>query len=505
MNITSLPLLSFLIWTPILGGLALLFIDQNNKKLIKLLSLIFSLITLLLSILLLIYFDSSYYSLQFIEKVAWITNIDIYYYLAVDGFSVLFIILTTFITCLILLFNLSEDREQANKYMALFLILEGLLLGVFCAFDSILFYIFFEAMLIPLFLIIGIWGGTNRVYATIKFFIYTLFGSVLMLVALLYLSYQAGSFSIVDFYDLSLNLNTQILIFLSFLIAFGIKIPMWPVHTWLPDAHVEAPSSGSVILAAVLLKVGGYGMIRFLLPIAPDAGFYLNTFLIPLSLIAIIYISFVALAQEDMKKLIAYSSVAHMGFVTLGIFLVFNSIYATNNLSEIAHIGLQGAVMQMLSHGLISAGLFMCIGVIYTRTHSRMINKQSGIGQVMPLFSALMMFFLLSNSGLPGTSGFVGEFMVLISSLENNIIYAVLASTTLVLAASYSLWLGRRILFGDISGDLVAQMKQLKPEEFWPLIILVVAILILGIKPMLLLSFSEQSSLYIINAISKGY
>ena len=390
--------------------------------------------------------------------------------------------------------------------MALFLFLEGLLLGVFCSFDSILFYIFFESMLIPLFLIIGIWGGENKVYATIKFFIYTLFGSVLMLIALLYLSFLSNSFYIPDFYNLTLSLNVQIFIFLAFLVAFGIKIPMWPVHTWLPDAHVEAPSSGSVILAAVLLKVGGYGMIRFLLPITPDAGLYLNTFLIPLSLIAIIYISFVAIAQQDMKKLIAYSSVAHMGFVTLGIFLVFNAIGGDKDIYDTAHIGLQGAIMQMLSHGLISAGLFMCIGIIYSRTKSRIIDDQSGIAQVMPIFSSLMIFFLLANSGLPGTSGFVGEFMVLISSLKNNFLYAILASTTLVLAATYSLWLGRRVLFGEINeNSKVSSMQKLKYEEFWPLIVLVILILIIGLKPMILLDLSEQSSLNMLNTITNRY
>tara|TARA_Y100000816_G_scaffold289246_1_gene275328 strand:- start:604 stop:1584 length:981 start_codon:yes stop_codon:yes gene_type:complete len=326
-----------------------------------------------------------------------------------------------------------------------------------------------------------------------------------MLVAILYLSFEADSFYILDFYNLGIGLDIQILIFMAFMIAFGIKIPMWPIHTWLPDAHVEAPSSGSVILAAILLKVGGYGMIRFLLPIAPDAGLYLNTFIIPLSLIAIIYISFVAIAQQDMKKLIAYSSIAHMGFVTLGIFLVFNSLDQTPAMYGISHIGLQGAIMQMLSHGLISAGLFMCIGIIYSRTKSRIIDQQSGIAQVMPLFSALMMFFLLSNSGLPGTSGFVGEFMVLISSTNVNFVYAILASFTLVLAATYSLWLGKRVLFGEISGNNVSTMKLMNIYEFWPLFILVILIILFGLKPGLLLDLSEQSSLNMMKIINGKY
>ena len=499
--ISNMPILSIIIWTPIIGGLVMLMLP-NKKNFTKPVSLFLSLFVLVLSIILFVNFDSSQYLLQYVEKYVWIKNLDINYHLAVDGFSLVFILLTTSITFLTILYNYSEDRPQDNKYNALFLFLEGLLLGVFCAFDSILFYIFFEAMLIPLFLIIGIWGGPNRVYATLKFFIYTLFGSVLMLVAILYLSFKADSFYILDFYNLGINLDIQILIFIAFLIAFGIKIPMWPIHTWLPDAHVEAPSSGSVILAAILLKVGGYGMIRFLLPITPDAGLYLNSFIIPLSLIAIIYISFVAIAQQDMKKLIAYSSIAHMGFVTLGIFLVFNSLEQNNTLNAMSHIGLQGAIMQMLSHGLISAGLFMCIGIIYTRTKSRIINEQSGIVQVMPVFSALMMFFLLSNSGLPGTSGFVGEFMVLISSANVNFSYAILASFTLVLAATYSLWLGKRVLFGDVSGNNVSSMRLMNIYEFWPLFILTLLIIILGLKPGLLLDISEQSSLNMIKIIS---
>ncbi len=502
--ISNIPLLSLLIWTPIAGGLMLLLLP-NKDNIIKIVSIGLSLIVFILSLILLINFDTSQYSLHYVEKYSWIKNLNINYHLAIDGFSLIFILLTTLITVLTILYNFSEDRVQNNKYNALFLFLEGLLLGVFCAFDSILFYIFFEAMLIPLFLIIGIWGGPNRVYATLKFFIYTLLGSVLMLVSILYLSFEADSFYILDFYNLAIGLDIQILIFIAFLVAFGIKIPMWPIHTWLPDAHVEAPSSGSVILAAILLKVGGYGMIRFLLPIAPDAGLYLNTFIIPLSLIAIIYISFVAIAQQDMKKLIAYSSIAHMGFVTLGIFLVFNSLDQTPAMHGISHIGLQGSIMQMLSHGLISAGLFMCIGIIYSRTKSRIIDQQSGIIQVMPLFSALMMFFLLSNSGLPGTSGFVGEFMVLISATNVNFFYAILASLTLVLAATYSLWLGKRVLFGEISGNNVSTMKQMNIYEFWPLFILVILIILFGLKPGLLLDVSEQSSLNMIKIINGKY
>ena len=502
MNQISFPLISFLIWLPILGGVILLFVREGHTQLIKLISYSFSILVLLLSLYLLVIFDTSSSDLQFEEKHTWISSLNIYYHLAVDGFSVVFIILTTVISLLIVLFSFTEERSQNNKFISLFLILEGLILGVFSAFDSILFYIFFEAMLIPLFLIIGIWGGSNRVYATIKFFIYTLVGSVLMLVSLIYLSIESNSFFIHDFYSLKLDLETQIYLFLAFLFAFGIKIPMWPVHTWLPDAHVQAPSSGSVILAAVLLKVGGYGMIRFLLPITPEAGIFLNNIIVPLSLIAIVYISFVALAQTDMKKLIAYSSVAHMGFVTLGIFLTFNILVPTNNTNtEMILIGLQGSIMQMISHGLISAGLFMCIGIIYSRTHSRSIEIQSGVGQVMPIFSALMMFFLLSNSGLPGTSGFVGEFMVLISSIEVNGLYAVLASTSLVLAAAYSLWLGKRVLFGEVSTDTIKGMSHLRYDEFWCLFILMLLVILFGIQPNLILDISHASSNNMISII----
>jgi len=502
MNQISFPLISFLIWLPILGGVILLFVREDYTQLIKLISYSFSILVLLLSLYLLVIFDTSSSDLQFQEKHTWISSLNIYYHLAVDGFSVVFILLTTVISLLIVLFSFTEERSQNNKFISLFLILEGLILGVFSAFDSILFYIFFEAMLIPLFLIIGIWGGSNRVYATIKFFIYTLVGSVLMLVSLIYLSIESKSFFIHDFYSLKLDLETQIYLFLAFLFAFGIKIPMWPVHTWLPDAHVQAPSSGSVILAAVLLKVGGYGMIRFLLPITPEAGIFLNTVIVPLSLIAIVYISFVALAQTDMKKLIAYSSVAHMGFVTLGIFLTFNILEPANNTNtEMILIGLQGSIMQMISHGLISAGLFMCIGIIYSRTHSRSIETQSGVGQVMPIFSALMMFFLLSNSGLPGTSGFVGEFMVLISSIEVNGLYAVLASTSLVLAAAYSLWLGKRVLFGEVSTDTIKGMSNLRYDEFWCLFILMLLVILFGIQPNLILDISHASSNNMISII----
>ncbi|MED5274442.1 MAG: NADH-quinone oxidoreductase subunit M, partial [Pseudomonadota bacterium] len=499
-----LPFLSILIWTPIIVGFLMLFLDKTDARYNRFYSILTSMLMLILSLIILINFDFSKHTLQFVENKPWIENFKINYFVAIDGLSLLFILLTSIISLLILFFSLCEERSQENKFFSLFLILEGLLFGVFCSFDSILFYIFFESMLIPLFLIIGIWGGPNRIYATIKFFLYTLFGSVLMLVAIIYLSFKANSFAIFDFYNLILPLQTQIFIFIAFLIAFGIKVPMWPVHTWLPDAHVEAPTAGSVILAAVILKVGGYGMIRFLLPITTDAGMYLYEFLIPLSLIAIIYISFVALAQQDMKKLIAYSSVAHMGFVTLGIFLVFAFLDHGAKNMDIANLALQGAIIQMISHGLISAALFICIGIIYTRTKSRIINNQSGIVKVMPIFSAFMIFFLLANSGLPGTSGFVGEFLVLVASMGLNIVYAILASLTLVLAASYSLWLGKRVIFGVPSNQKIISMEEIKSIEFWTLLILLILVLIIGIKPGLIMDIMDKTSHNIIYSLARG-
>ena len=505
MSILNFPILSLLLWTPIIGGLLLLVINEKSINLIRLLTLFFSAITFLLSIFLFINFNENTHLLQFVERINWIPSLNIFYYLAIDGISMLFILLTTFVTLLLIIFSLFHEVQQKNKFFSLFLFLEGLILGVFCAFDSILFYIFFEAMLIPLFLIIGVWGGKNRVYATIKFFLYTLFGSVLMLIAIIYLSYQANSFAILDFYDLTLSLNIQIAIFFAFLISFGIKIPMWPVHTWLPDAHVEAPTTGSVILAAVLLKVGGYGLIRFLLPITTDAGIYLDEYIIPLSLIAIVYISFIAMAQEDMKKLIAYSSVAHMGFVTLGIFLVFDLISSSQSNFDTAILGLQGAIIQMISHGFISAALFFCIGIIYARTKSRIIDEQSGIAQKMPIFAALMIFFLLANSGLPGTSGFVGEFMVLVSSMQSSFMYAFLASLTLVLAASYSLWLGKRVLFGSSSNPVITSLSDVDTTEFWTLFVLLLAIIIIGLKPDLISQIMNESVHHLVYSLTRGF
>jgi NADH-quinone oxidoreductase subunit M len=383
-------------------------------------------------------------------------------------------------------------QYKPASYMAAFLIMEGVMVGVFSALDAMLFYVFWEAMLIPMFLIIGIWGGPNRVYATIKFFLYTFFGSVFMLVALIYMYFQSGSFDILVFHDLKLSLNEQILIFIAFLLAFAVKVPMWPVHTWLPDAHVEAPTGGSVILAAIMLKIGGYGFLRFSLPIAPDASHHLDWLIITLSLIAVVYIGFVALVQQDMKKLIAYSSIAHMGFVTLGFFIVF-MIAANPAASGGAVLGVEGGMVQMVSHGFISAAMFLCVGVLYDRMHSRQIADYGGVVHSMPIFAGLMVFFAMANAGLPGTSGFVGEFMVILASFRANFWFAFLAATTLIIGAAYTLWMVKRVVFGPVANDQVAALKDIGNREFFILGSLAIAVLVLGLWPAPLVEVMDAS------------
>ncbi len=458
-------------------------------------ALAISLLTFVLSIGLYSGFNFDTSQMQFVEQAAWIPAFSIEYYLGVDGISTPLILLSTFLTPMIIVAGWEVIKQHPAQYMAAFLILEGLMIGVFAALDAMLFYVFWEAMLIPMFLIIGVWGGERRVYATVKFFLYTFLGSVLMLVALIYLYLQSGSFSILDFHQLPISESAQTYIFLAFLVAFAVKVPMWPVHTWLPDAHVEAPTGGSVVLAAVLLKMGGYGFVRFSMPIAPDASASLDGLMIALSLIAVVYIGFVALAQKDMKKLIAYSSIAHMGFVTLGFFLVWAILQDTNGLDAMrgVQMGVTGAMVQMISHGLISGAMFLCVGVMYDRMHSRQIADYGGVINTMPKFAALMVFFAMANAGLPGTSGFVGEFLVILASYQASFWYAFLAATTLVLGAAYTLWMVKRVIFGEIANDQVRELQDINRREGLLLVILAISVLALGLYPAPLVEMMEPT------------
>jgi len=494
-------LLSILTWLPIMGGLATLLIGDAQPRLARWCALAVSLITLALCVPLYAGFDSSTAHFQFLERLRWIPQLHAQYALGVDGFSLPLIMLTAFMTVPVLIAGWTVIDKRPAQYFAAFLVLEGLMIGVFCAMDALLFYFFWEAMLIPMFLIIGIWGGPRRVYATLKFFLYTFLGSVLMLVVLIYLYLQAGDYSIAGFQSLPLTLIEQRWIFLAFLVAFAVKVPMWPVHTWLPDAHVEAPTGGSVILAAIMLKMGGYGLLRFSLPMTPDASRELDWLVIGLSLIAVVYIGFVALAQTDMKKLIAYSSIAHMGFVTLGAFLAFGIYRATGTLSGAIN-GLDGAMVQMVSHGLISGALFLCIGVMYDRMHSREISAYGGVINVMPRFGAFMVLFALANSGLPGTSGFVGEFLVILAAFKANFWYAFLAATTLILGAAYTLWLVKRVIFGPVANGKVAAMQDLNGREFLVLGMLGAAVMLVGLWPEPLVRIMEATSRHLLDQIA---
>jgi NADH-quinone oxidoreductase subunit M len=486
------PLLSLLIWLPIAGGVALLAMDAMGNTACRQTALLVSIGTFLLSIGLYTGFDVSTATMQFQEKIPWIDAFNANYHLGIDGISMPLIILTTFTTVLVVLAGWQVIQNKTAQYMAAFLIMEGLMVGVFAALDAVLFYVFWEAMLVPMFLIIGIWGGPNRVYATIKFFLYTFFGSVFMLIALIYMYLKSGSFSILDFHLLPMSMTEQVLIFIAFLLAFAVKVPMWPVHTWLPDAHVEAPTGGSVILAAIMLKIGGYGFLRFSLPITPDASHALDWLIILMSLVAVVYIGFVALVQQDMKKLIAYSSIAHMGFVTLGIFLVFTLVDNSGSLQGAA-LGMEGGVVQMVSHGFISGALFLCVGVLYDRMHSRQINDYGGVVNTMPVFAAFMVFFAMANSGLPGTSGFVGEFMVILASFKANFWFAFLAATTLILGAAYSLWMVKRVVFGDVANDNVQALEDINKREFVILATLAGAVLLFGLWPAPLIEVMHAS------------
>lgn len=463
---SSLPILSLAIWVPVFAGvLVLLTGDDKHASSARWIALLGSLIAFAVTIPLYTGFNFADGGFQFQEGYNWIPTFNIHYHLGVDGIAVPLILLTSFTTVLVVIAAWEVIQKRVAQYMAAFLIMSGLMIGVFSALDAILYYVYWEAMLIPMFLVIGVWGGPNRVYATIKFFLYTLLGSLLMLVAFIYLFYQTNSFEVVDYYRLPMTLPVQILVFLAFFMAFAVKIPMWPVHTWLPDAHVEAPTGGSVVLAAIALKLGGYSFLRFAMPIAPDAAHYLSGFMITLSLIAVVYIAFVALVQQDMKKLIAYSSISHMGFVTLG-FFIFNSI------------GLEGAVVQMISHGFISSAMFLSVGVLYDRMHSRQIADYGGVVNTMPKFAAFAVLFAMANAGLPGTSGFVGEFMVILGALQKNFWFAFLASTTLILGAAYTLWMVKRVFFGEIANVHVAELIDINQREL--LILGTLAILVIG-------------------------
>ncbi|ONO52019.1 NADH-quinone oxidoreductase subunit M [Burkholderia cenocepacia] len=467
----AFPILSTAIWLPIVFGLLVLAVgNDKNPGTARWVALIGALLGLAVTIPLITGFDSSTAALQFVEKSTWIERFDIAYHLGVDGISMWFVVLTALITVIVVIAAWEVITENVAQYLAAFLILSGIMIGVFSAADGLLFYVFFEATLIPMYIIIGVWGGPNRVYAAFKFFLYTLAGSLLMLVALIYLYTETHSFDLATWQNAKIAMTPQILLFIAFFLAFAVKVPMWPVHTWLPDAHVEAPTGGSVVLAAIMLKLGAYGFLRFSLPITPDASHFLAPVVITLSLIAVIYIGLVAMVQADMKKLVAYSSIAHMGFVTLG-FFIFNQL------------GVEGAIIQMISHGFVSGAMFLCIGVLYDRVHSRQIADYGGVVNVIPKFAAFAMLFSMANCGLPGTSGFVGEFMVILAAVQYNFWIAFGAAFTLILGAAYTLWMYKRVYFGAVANDHVAKLKDIGRREFLMLAVLAAFTLLMGLYP----------------------
>ncbi len=469
--ISTIPWLSLSIFVPIIAGILVLIFGRDERAdYTRKLALVGAIVSFLVTLPVIAGFDSTVASMQFVEQASWIDAFNVKYHLGVDGISIWFVILTAFITVIVVVAGWEVITTRVAQYMAAFLILSGLMVGVFVALDGLLFYVFFEATLIPMYIIIGVWGGPNRVYAAFKFFLYTLLGSLLTLIAFIYLYTKTGTFDIATWHELPLAMTPQLLIFFALFAAFAVKVPMWPVHTWLPDAHVEAPTGGSIVLAAIMLKLGAYGFLRFSMPIAPDASQSMAGLMIALSLIAVIYISLVALVQDDMKKLVAYSSVAHMGFVTLGFFM-FNTA------------GLEGAIIQMISHGFVSAAMFMCIGVLYDRLHSRRIADYGGVINVMPKFVTFFVLFSMANSGLPATSGFVGEFYVIMGAVEHNFWIGFLTATSLIFAASYSLWMVKRVAFGDVKNPQVSLMSDINSREYAVLAVLAVFVLFMGIYP----------------------
>ena len=463
--------LSAAIWVPIISGIVVLAVgNEQRATLSRWLALLGSLVGFAVTIPLYTGFDRTTAALQFVERKPWIESLGIEYSLGIDGLSVWLVLLTAFITIVVVIAGWEVIKDRVHQYLGAFLILSGLMIGVFCAADGMLFYVFFEATLIPMYIIIGVWGGPNRVYAAFKFFLYTLLGSLLTMVAIIYLYLQSGSFEILAWHRLPLTLHEQVLIFVAFLLAFAVKIPMWPVHTWLPDAHVEAPTGGSVVLAAIMLKLGAYAFLRLSLPIAPDASHELAWLMITLSLVAVIYIGLVALVQTDMKKLVAYSSIAHMGFVTLGFFM-FNET------------GMQGAVVQMVSHGFVAGAMFLCIGVLYDRLHTRQIADYGGVINRMPKFAALFLLFSMANAGLPATSGFVGEFLVILGAVQFDFWIGLLAATALIWGAGYSLWMYKRVVFGPVANPNVDKMEDVNRREFWLLMLMAALVLFMGIYP----------------------
>ncbi len=490
---TTFPLLSVLIWLPIISaGVIMMTGGDENANWARWIAMVASVIGLLLCIPLYTHFDVNTPKMQFVENFVWIKAYGVHYGLGVDGISMPMVILTTITTLVVVLASWTTIKTKVAQYMAAFLVMQGMMVGVFAATDAILFYVFWEGMLIPIYLSIGIWGSANRSYASIKFFLFTFFGSALMLVALLYLRIHSGSFAIESFYPLKLSMIVQIFIFIAFLLAFAVKVPMWPVHTWLPDAHTEAPAGGSVVLAALMLKMGVYGFLRFSLPIVPNACQQLDWLMIVLSLIAIVYIGFVAIAQTDTKRLIAYSSVAHMGFATLGCFMIYLIVKATGNIAD-AYVSLEGAMVQMISHAFSTGALFVGVGVLYDRLHTRNISDFGGITKPMPIFASFMMLFAMSNVGLPGTSGFVGEFMIILSSFQGNFWVAVFAASTLVIASAYTLWMFKRVFFGQVVRTEIAALKDISALDTMAFTILAAVVLLIGVYPQGLLRVLHAS------------